>query len=423
MDESLRRRTTPPHAPRGEPLRYARSTLLETLLRTEGDRFWARVGSLGTPLVEPADGDGSVIVTFLDRAESAEPATVLVASKLMDMFAPEDTRLAQIPGTDVRALSLVLPADWVCGYALARAPEPIPSAGSPEAPDYAAVRRLMSQARQDPLCRESILPKPEGRPLSCFAAPDAPDRPRFGSGEGHRRIRRIDSPALGGQRVGSLYVPRGVAAPERFAVFLDGEVWESRLPAVLDELTAAGRIPPLLAVFVESLGPERRMQDYTIDPAFQDHLIRELPSDLREGFPSLEAGGHVIAGQSLGGLCAVATALSAPSRYSAAISQSGSFWWPSGTVDQEGRNAVALRAREASGPFPRIILECGGEEWEMRGDTEALHDILRGHGADVALYLRSGGHDIAWWERTLPGALVEAFASASGDSIAASSTG
>ena len=409
IDDTLRRRTTPPHTRRPQPLVRARSAVLEELLKRDGEAFWQEVAERGTPLVEASEIEGHDIVTFLDRARADEPSTVLVASKLTDMFAPAETRLEQIEGTDVRSLSLLLPADWVAGYALARSPEPIPAVIAPGTGEYGAWRALSRNARPDPLCKDGIAQKPSWPRISVGAASAAPPRPAFGAGGGRTVISEIDSAVLGGSRTASIYLPRDVVAPERLLVLLDGEVWEQRLPAVLDEMTLHGQLPPVAAVFLDSRGPERRQVDYTPGAAFEGFLTGDLPAALRAAFPSLAEGGHVIAGQSLGGLCAVATSVAAPEVYGAAVSQSGSFWWPSATPFEEGRNVIAQQLSAARGPLPRVILECGRMEWEMREDSRRLHDVLRARDADAVLLERGGGHDIAWWERTLPGSLREAF--------------
>ncbi|MEV0630433.1 alpha/beta hydrolase-fold protein [Nonomuraea wenchangensis] len=78
----------------------------------------------------------------------------------------------------------------------------------------------------------------------------------------------------------------------------------------------------------------------------------------------------MIAGQSFGGLAAVHAAHRRPDRFAAALSQSGSFWWPNGP---EPEWLTGELSRDAP---PRVHLQVGTLEWALRGPTARLRERL-----------------------------------------------
>lgn len=199
---------------------------------------------------------------------------------------------------------------------------------------------------------------------------------------GRRRHRLVREPA------GFRYEP--ALPPVGSLVALDGEEWTDDLPVILDNLIAAGRIPPVRAWLVES-GPDRTAR-LTCDPGFVD----ALPHD----------GFTVIAGQSLGGLTAVYAAHRHPGRFAAAVSQSGSLWWPDGPEPEWLTGELARGP--VRGPMPRVHLQLGSLEGDdMHGPTERLRAVL-GAAADYREF--EGGHDRYCWRDRLGDALIAAFA-------------
>ncbi|MEV4244121.1 alpha/beta hydrolase-fold protein [Streptosporangium canum] len=85
---------------------------------------------------------------------------------------------------------------------------------------------------------------------------------------------------------------------------------------------AAGAVPPLTAPLPEPGTPGDRARDLTCDDRFLSFLAGELP------IGEHPASRTVVAGQSLGGPAARHAAYCRTDRFGAAVSQSGSFWWP-----------------------------------------------------------------------------------------------
>ncbi|MFI7616742.1 alpha/beta hydrolase-fold protein [Nonomuraea terrae] len=177
-----------------------------------------------------------------------------------------------------------------------------------------------------------------------------------------------------------------VRPPRGALVVLDGEHWADDLPVMLDNLIEAGELPPVTAWLVES-GPDR-VSKLTCNPEFVDALPYE--------------GSTVIAGQSFGGLTAVYAALRRPDRFVAAVSQSGSFWWPNGPEPEWLTRELAA----ATAP-PRVHLQVGTLEWALHGPTARLRETL----GETGTYREfEGGHDRYCWRNELADGLIAAFA-------------
>src|SRR5207247_1130613 len=100
---------------------------------------------------------------------------------------------------------------------------------------------------------------------------------------------RLQSMILGNERRVWTYVsPRAQPVDQAYAllVVLDGKEYVDLIPAptILDNLLAAGLIPPLVAVFPDSLGWETRGRELACHPPFLNFLMQELLPWLAERF-------------------------------------------------------------------------------------------------------------------------------------------
>ncbi|MFC5832433.1 alpha/beta hydrolase-fold protein [Nonomuraea insulae] len=187
---------------------------------------------------------------------------------------------------------------------------------------------------------------------------------------------------LSRQTIGWRYDP--VRPPRGTLVVLDGEHWVDDLPVMLDNLIEAGELPPVTAWLVES-GPDR-VGRLTCNPEFVDALPYE--------------GATVIAGQSFGGLTAVYAAHRRPDRFVAAVSQSGSFWWPNGPEPEWLTGELSPSAP------PVVHLQVGTDEWALHGPTARIGERLQGTYREY-----EGGHDRYCWRNELATGLITAYAS------------
>ncbi|WP_326701203.1 enterochelin esterase [Streptomyces sp. NBC_01754] len=402
----------PPRVPRPEEL----TRLTEPGCRLPGpgetEAFWAEVRRGGGPVVseDPRGEADHRAVTFLWRGTGTTRAVQVLPNKLGDPRAPEDNLMERHPGSDVWHWTLRLRHDWRGTYDFY-----VDEGGGPEAgtPEY--WRWLRARRRPDPFNPRALPRRWSGDPVSYTELPAAPratdwePRPDVPRG----RVAAHDVPARtlgGGSRRVWLYeppLPVGHTAGLPVLVLLDGEHWQPELGVahLLDNLIAQGRLPPIVALLPESVDTGTRWADMTCRQDFATFLAEELLPWAAGRLPVTDDPARtVVAGQSLGGLCAAHTALSVPGRFGNALVQSGSFWWP------DGPEAEWLTGQIARGPrVPvRFRLSFGEQEWVALPAARRLRDTLAAAGyADASYHEFNGGHDYLCWRTELADGLVD----------------
>lgn len=369
-------------------------------LLDDPNRFWSETGSR-SPLVEPWDDD-HVLVTFVWRGEA----------ETTKAWWNIDVPLARISGTDVWHGSEVFPRDLRTTYCLTHDE----NAGAPITPTY------QGRSHLDPgndlviaFPADPHDPSDQDGYLSLLELPDAPDdtwsTPRPGVTAGTLSTERLPANDL----PITVYRPHG-ADPAGLPTLVAFDGWLAQavmhMPTVLDNLIAAGRIPPMTALFVHARDASRDA-DLVPGPAIQ-HLIADqlLPwahDRFRIGSPT---GGNVVAGMSRGGLVAAYVGLCRPDLFAGVIAHSGSFWWPA-PAEGEPRQLIRDVPGLTRGDV-RIFLDVGRME-TMAGPggspsqlsvCREMRDALRGRGYAVSYAEFSGGHDYVNWRHTFPDALI-----------------
>jgi enterochelin esterase-like enzyme len=357
------------------------------------DAFWERITASGTPLVEPWRGD-SRLVTFLWRG----------AASATRVWWGLDVELDLLPGTDLWHATRVFPSDLVTMYCLLHEGDP----GLPTDPSGRGRVHIdgLNPAR---LRFEGDPADPDDdvdQWASVITLPDAPAEPwlepRPGVAAGSLAKAPLSRPV-------TVYRPAGTST-EGLPVLVIFDGWVARtaqrVPTVLDNLIAAGAVPPVVALFVDSYAATR---DAELTPGSDmgafvtGSLLPWARATLGAG---LDGRANIIAGSSRGGLAAAAIALDAPDDFGAVISQSGSFWWPH---DDPGRLIRSVPARPPADL--RFYLDVG--TFETKGSPQsqvdvnrAMRDALRRRGYHVSYAEYSGGHDYVNWRRTFADGLI-----------------
>ena len=164
-------------------------------------------------------------------------------------------------------------------------------------------------------------------------------------------LHKVHSDILQNDRSVRVYTPSGYSQnhePYALLVLFDGTIYADSLdlPAILDNLIAARRIKPTVAVLLDS---PNRGKELFFDTCFVDFLIKELLPWIRSAYHvTTEPAKAVIGGMSLGGLTAAFVAMHHPEVLGNVLSQSGSF-----SYGQNGSGSYS----------PEIDLE---EEWLTR---------------------------------------------------------
>ncbi|HXU31455.1 MAG TPA: enterochelin esterase [Thermoanaerobaculia bacterium] len=383
------------------------------------DRFWQKVAQEGTPLVEPIEGaKDEVLVTYLWRGGD-ETKNVLVVVSPNDLATPEGiagARLTRLPQTDLWYLSRRMRNDARFAYSLSVNDSLAPLAQATPAEEEARWNALIA----DPKNARSAL-DPQASLAELPAAPKQPwIVPHPENPAGRLEERTLQSERLGNERIVRVYTPPGYdpkGPPYPLAVILDGRTYSAEIPTptILDNLFAAGRIPPMIAVFVANPSAESRLAEFTCNPTFVQFLTAELMSWVRGGWRvTTEPARTAIVGSSLGGLAAACAAVSSSETFGNVLSLSGSFYWQlTGDAEPEG-----VARRLATGPkLPlRFYLEAGLMEDRQRPGSPSLltanrhlRDVLEAKGYALDYHEFNGGHSILNWRGSIAEGLAALF--------------
>jgi len=206
----------------------------------------------------------------------------------------------------------------------------------------------------------------------------------------------------------------GPKTEHSLCVLLDGEYYRDNVQAlpILSSLMERGSIPPMTLVFVSHGGAAARHLDYVGDPRFAWFIAEDVVSQARLRVPTLAAERHLICGLSLSGLAAAHIALLYPTRFPAALCQSGSFWFEP--------DAFARLAQQRPPVKTRFWLSVGDEETDVNvthpptgifqrisqiAGVERARAVLEENGGEVKCHRIRGGHAFALWRTELSEAL------------------
>ncbi len=410
--------------------------------QTNTESIWKQVAAEGTPLTEPYGSDGKYqLVTFLWRS-THDTRNVFVRGSFLGFSVgpPADYSMHQIANSDVWYLTLKLPSGARFTYQLSPN-DPLTFEG-PRAAQRAATRQA------DPLSRHPLSACPSNvSKFNCSSVAELPgavpepwviDKP--GTPEGRVEKQSIKSSIQKIERPFSVYTPANYKAdgpPNALLILFDGEDLQDDDPyrvTTLNNLIAASRIPPTVAVFVENVS-RRRLVDLVASPEFADFMAKELVPWIRSHYNvTKDAKQTVITGYSAGGLASAYVALRHPEVFGNVLSQSGAFWWSfehnggvcgsrcpdsGGTGGENSKDATTegnfmVKQFLASPKLPlRFYLAVGTFELDRDGggggileSTRHLRDVLLAKGYQVHYQQFVGGHDGLSWRGTLADGLI-----------------
>lgn len=373
------------------------------------DDFWASVAANGTPLIENVDGE--MLVTLLWRGNQHTRQVKVLWS--LFHIAPV-IELRRLGRSDVWYRSFKFAPGTRFEYTVAENPPVV--AGPPMVQAMA----LMATAKADPLHADS-----RGRnPAELFASRSRVELPPVLQDSQWTQARKdvkqgkTETFKLGERRI-SVYTPPGYSrqcGPYPLLLLLDGSAYQGLIPVptILENLIAARRIAPTVAVFVDNASVASRAADMYPNEAFTDLIATELMKQVRAKYRVTRKPQHtVIGGFSLGGLAATNIAWRHPETFGAVLSQSGAFWWSEDAI-KAGRGEPILTegplldpriesfelvkriARAPKAPI-RLHLSAGLYEGDLLTANRFLRDVLTAKGNEVEYHEFPGGHDGAFW--------------------------
>jgi len=380
------------------------------------DAFWLELKDKA-PLVEPATDDKKQMwVSYVWRGDSeAKRVDVIGGLPSSDEFAKP---LARLFDTDLWYRTERLPNDARFTYIF------VVNRVKPAPGDKDAMQKFIAQLRRDPFNSRTFPSPPNSTIAELPAAPPQPWIKRLpDTPQGEIKFQKIKSEILKEDRVFRVYTPPGYdpkGKPCGLLIFFDGEAvpFAVPLPTVLDNLIAREKIPPMVAVMLNS--QTTRSRDLACSEPFADFLAKELVTWVRGNFNiSADPSQTVVSGFSLGGLAAAYCGLRHPGVFGNVLSQSGSFWHFDGwkeSADIFERNIFTdsgwLTRQFAKSPrLPlRFFMEVGmleqGIPINMVLENRRLHDVLVAKGYPVTYSEYNGGHDMLCWRGSLADGLI-----------------
>ena len=389
------------------------------------DAFWKQVTAEGTPLVESIEKDPQhQLVTFLWRGTSETRNVFPVGSFKIGGRYPLDYVFHQIPHTDVWYLTVRLPTGARFTYGLSVNDPLVFNGFQPE-------RFATTQA--DPLNPHRWGCAPDETRYDCQSIAEikeAVPQPwivkNISVRAGTIEKQKIHSELLKNEHDLSIYLPAGYkanAAPYDLVVIFDENAYLTKVPTpvILDNLIAASKIPPTVAVLIANPSQASRNDELTPNPKFADFLAKELIPWIHARYNVTgDPRKTVVGGSSLGGLAATYVGYRHPEVFGNVLCQSGSFWWapdhsgaiPDGVITETGWMAKQFIANVKL-PL-RFYIDAGAFEFDSNGTgggiletSRDMRDVLLAKGYEVYYQQFVGGHDYLSWRGTFADGLLD----------------
>lgn len=378
--------------------------------------FWREIEANGSPMVEEHPLDSSLRwVTFLWRGDNDN---VRLFTSLPGERHPY---LKRLDGTDVWYRTFALPHDSRLSYQMVPDTPRLPD---PEGKNRIAIlanaqldplnkERWVFHARQDRFSTDSTLTLPGAKSSPWLAPRNVPS--------GVISQHQLHSDILDNNREISLYRPAGIYTKDRqqplpLLFFFDSLGYRSKVPTpqILDNLIAAGKIPPSIAVFIANPSRESRARELPCNADFARFMAQELlPWVTAETGNEATASRTLLAGSSYGGLAAACTAYRYPEQFGQVLSLSGSFWWAPEFGQTETFEPEWLNRQYATAETKPIRFflsagrfETGWQPSDILPSNRHLRDLLIAKGYDVTYEEVSAGHDYFSWREILPLGLI-----------------
>jgi enterochelin esterase-like enzyme len=258
--------------------------------------------------------------------------------------------------------------------------------------------------------------------LSVLALPAAPPQPYIVSTDGtpHGKLTpsSLKSVDLNDDRPLTIYTPAsydGSNATDLLIVF-DGRTYDGSpgslipTPTILDNLIAAKKIGPTIAVFVDNKAGQRN-RDLGGYAPFADFVALELIPWIRKNYRILDGPSHVVlTGSSRGGVASSHCAFLHSDVAGKVLSQSGAYFvrkddpppaWP---VTEDSGDLILAYRDHAKLPI-KFYMEVGRFD-SLAGLNREFRDVLLTKGYPVTYREFDGGHDYLCWRGSLADGLI-----------------
>lgn len=386
-------------------------------------QWWQRIQALGTPLHSMQHGQ--LRCTFLWRKSVSSPTALIDIYSQTAPIYQQWHSFSNLPNTDVLFFEIDLPLGWSGSYVLVT-----PLASAPESMNASVRRQWWTQQLQQ---HSQIDPYNPNAPyqahiarwvnqLQCLGRPNL--QPKKSSSTANQHAVNHHSLTWHSERMAQCYTidviqPQSTQKSKNqdvddaeldLILFLDGQVWSRQLPlfSTQAELNSAP-FKQSVFVFIHSESSAQRQHDYSCNDAFSHAFVHELLPTLQTELNHPYFRHIYLCGQSLGGLCALHTALLYPHVFSHIIAQSASLWWSdfsrSASISMENSRFLDHFLQQLSTlQSNHIELHAGSHETDMRQDACDLYTQSQ-HAetgfSPLHLHIFNGGHDVVHWRDDL----------------------
>lgn len=224
----------------------------------------------------------------------------------------------------------------------------------------------------------------------------------------------VDSAVFSETRAERVYLPAGypAAGPYPLVVIHDGAdfMTYADLAVSLDNLIAAGDIPPVVTALVQT---RDRMGEYARGRRHARYLVHDVLPALRGRYAlSDRPQDRVLLGASLGAVASLATAFRYQGVFGGLVLHSGSFILDAGKLDRRPhpvfhRVARLVRALRRAPDLPATRAFVSTGEFEgLADENRALASFLRERGVDVSFSSAWDGHHWHNWRDQLRDGLM-----------------
>jgi enterochelin esterase family protein len=379
------------------------------------DRFWQELQDKA-PLTEPiADDPKNSWVTFIWRGNDKTRRVTVSGGPPGPQW--DGNALTLLPGTDLWYRTERIPNDARFLYTF--------QINWPET----RLEDFTSQGKDPPLYLFRLDPlNPRevtvGSLRSLLEMPAAPPEPWLkrlaGIPAGTLNEKTIESSVLKERRKYTVFTPAAYdpkGPPLHLLVLFDGESYfgDDAIPShvILENLIAKGKIPPVIAVFVDQV---KREKELNCSDSFADYVALELVPQLRKDYRVTEdPASAIVGGLSLGGVMSSYCALRHPEVFGNVLSQSGAYQWYPGYFDEKphaGEEPGWLTREYVKAPSHpvRFYLEAGCFENSspdsLLSENRRFRDVLQAKGYQVRYREFSGAHDYQGWRASFADAII-----------------
>jgi len=367
--------------------------------------FWERIHREGAPLIEEADEEGHYHVTFLYQGDETTENALVVGGPIGTNLA--HAVMSRLPGTNLWYKTIQTVAMLPTVYYL--------SINDTFGRNWKARHPNMELDKLNPH-KITHLPnrdsKSEGSEWSLLQFPSEPIpyiEPQEHVAKGALQEYRVKSRALDNERSVWVYTPAGYSTngdPYGLVVVHDGFAYTTVIPTptILDNLIAEGKIPPLVAVFVNS--NDQRAKELGCDAGYADLIIQDVLPLVRANYHVTDDPSRVItAGSSMGGLTSMYLGFAHPDIFGNVLAQSGSYWWAPDYP--ESGSWLTKQFKQAERRPLKIYMDYGlCESILMLKQAKEIHQVLVDRGYEVHLATFVGGHDYPCWAKTIADGLI-----------------